>query len=378
MRIHVPNLPHTRLSFSQYPYCAYTSKVVRFPYILATDGRHSAITYSEGDHDGSELTNTEVPGTRQHELIHVPIDDILLEETGEAPWTGNKLFDIWDKGSRLWVEWNNRCISAIEERAKPGEAIGLIAGNCQTALRDHFKRKHPIVEWGIGYTGVLSDTYKAFEANHWRSAVLGPHKRISHYDRVIPNSYDPGEFLPPSEHQDYLLFVGRLQADKGAAIVYEISKKTDLPIYVAGQGDPTKFGDVTHLGVISGQEKKRWFQGATAVFCPTMYLEPFGGVNVEAQFAGAPAITTDWAAFHETIIQNETGRRCNTLRDFMDAIEWAKTLTLSDRQEISRKASARFSTEVIGRLYGDWLSDIEEIYAGDGWNELGERKTLNG
>ena len=48
----------------------------------------------------------------------------------------------------------------------------------------------------------------------------------------------------------------------------------------------------------SGAEERLPLLGnAESVLMPTYYLEPFGGVHVEAQLCDTPVITTDWSAF---------------------------------------------------------------------------------
>ena len=49
---------------------------------------------------------------------------------------------------------------------------------------------------------------------------------------------------------------------------------------------------------------------------PTYYVEPFCGVNVEAQLCGTPVISNDCGAFTETIENLKTGILAHTLKDF--------------------------------------------------------------
>lgn len=364
MRVRIVGLPHTELRFNDYAYCAYTAKIIRFADMLYRDGRHKPIVYAEGD----PLISDVHPCVEQH---RVPFDDVLEQETGEAPWTGQRQFDNWDVNSRLWREWNERCIVEMSHFVQPGDAVGIIAGLCQRPVAEHFRAQgHPILEWGIGYSGVLpaEDSFKVYESNSWRSALVGPRGEWRAYDRVIPNAYGVTEFMPAGAHQNYLLYMGRLNADKGIDIVRAISEQTDLEVFVAGQGDPSRLGDrIQYLGVLSGSRKRQALACATAVLVPSQYLEPFGGVAVEAQMSGTPAITTDWAAFAETVQHGVTGYRANTLNEFLAGVEWAQGLLYQDRIGIQLDARRRFSTDMIQNQYGAWLDDIEDLYNGGGW-----------
>jgi glycosyltransferase involved in cell wall biosynthesis len=94
-----------------------------------------------------------------------------------------------------------------------------------------------------------------------------------------------------------------------------------------------------------------------------VYLEPFGNVAVEAQACGTPAITTDWGAFTETVLHGQTGFRCRTLREFIDAALTCHTL---DPWAIRQHAVANYSLEATAVKYDRYFRRLLTVW-GDGW-----------
>ena len=97
---------------------------------------------------------------------------------------------------------------------------------------------------------------------------------------------------------------------------------------------------------------------AKAVFVPTIYLEAFGGVAVEAMLCGTPVITTNFGVFPETVKNGVSGYRCDTLNDFVQA---TKKVELLNPEKVRAHAD-RYLMETVKLEYQKWFADLHRLY----------------
>lgn len=349
---HVVGLAHTQTTRA-YSNCAYTEKVRKFCDMMKSLG-HTVYLYASEDNDADvdELI-TCITKEEQQDFVGVfGPEDVL-----KAPFDWNMPH---------WTTMNKRAIEAMNKRVKPKDFICLIAGLCQKPIADAFPVVKP-VEFGIGYPGVFSN-YKVFESYAWMHVMYGNMTKTpgailaNNYDRVIPNYFEP-ELFPSAEPEDYLLFVGRLNHDKGIEVAIQVAKETNHPLIVAGQG-PYKLPDwVDYRGLIGPQERGELMSKAKATFVPTLYVEPFAGVHVESMLCGTPVITTDWGVFSETVEQGKVGFRCRTFQDFIDAVNSVDGL---NRKYIRTRAQKLWSLKSVRWDYQRYFEDLDNLWD-KGW-----------
>jgi glycosyltransferase involved in cell wall biosynthesis len=373
MRLHVIGLPHTETTRA-FEWCAYTSKVRKFCDMMSSLG-HEVFLYAG---EANEAAVTE----------HVAV--ISREEQsgwwGHLDWSRDVFpADGWDIGAPWWRLMNGRAIAAIRERLQSHDYICIIAGRAQQEIADAFPELI-VVEWGIGYEGTFASN-RVFESYAWAHRIAGTYgpDDVHYFDTVIPNSFEPEAFPLGRGDGGYFLFVGRLIPRKGPHIAAEVCRRIGAKLVLAGQGvsaqEPGRIvgssgalveGDVEHVGMVGPERRAELMGGARAVFVPTIYLEPFGGVAVEAMMTGTPVITTDWGAFTETVQQGVTGFRCRMLEEFVAATRRVDAL---DRAAIREYALSRYSISVVRHRYRAYFEQLETLW-GEGWYSLPERQAV--
>lgn len=374
MKFHVIGLPHTQTT-KEYNACAYTQKVYKFCQMMTERGH-------EVYHYGVEGSNP--PSTENVQILSLKEQEKYF---GKQDWKKDFFYDIWDAKADWWAVMNNRAIVEILQRIENRDFVCLIGGVCQKPIADSVTHWARAVEYGIGYHGVFGN-YRVFESYAWQHFIYGETKQENgqNYDAVIPNYFDPADFPIAPSRGDYYLYLGRMVGRKGIETASETVKQIGGKLLLAGQGVLKVEGNkiitkeftlegphLEYVGYADTKRRAELMTNAKAVFVPTNYVEPFGGVAVEAQFCGTPAITTDWGAFTETVIHGVTGYRCRTLEQFIWAAENADKL---DPVKIREIAVANYSIKKVGEMYEEYFGMLSELW-GKGWYTLKYRPQLN-
>ena len=359
---HVLGLAHTKTT-RDYMSCAYTQKVLKLIPMLTGMG-YEVIHYGA---EGSKVPTT-----------HVDVITDLEQQSVYGNYDWRREFFRHDPKDAAYATFNENAAAAINDRKTEGDILLVTFGNYQKPVTDAVGL-HFTVESGIGYEGVYTN-YRIFESYSWMHHVYGllHQKQGSWYDAVIPNYFDLDDFThrDRDEKEDYFLFMGRLSDVKGLRVAVEVARELGIEIRIAGQGEHETFmlegANVKYLGSIGPKERDEQMGHAKAVFVPTFYIEPFGGVAVEAQLCGTPVITTDWGVFSETVLHGVTGYRCRTFDDFVFA---ARNIDKISPNDCRGYAEANYSMQRVAPMYKEYFTKLMDLNSPEGWYLLRDDRT---
>jgi glycosyltransferase involved in cell wall biosynthesis len=193
------------------------------------------------------------------------------------------------------------------------------------------------------------DAYRRYPEAHvvavsdWQRSTL-PGVSVT----VIHHGIDTDAFPFSADAGPYLLFLGRMIADKGPLEAVRIARALPMPLVLAGRGSdyfeaeirPLIDGEeVRYAGWVGADERAALLRGAGALLLPLTYPEPFGLVMIEAMACGTPVLACSIGAVPEIVEPGLTGWHAPTPAALAERVPAALSL---DRARVRARAVERF------------------------------------
>jgi glycosyltransferase involved in cell wall biosynthesis len=180
---------------------------------------------------------------------------------------------------------------------------------------------------------------------------------------VIGNPMVVDDFPFRADKEDFLLWIGRLNDDKGPQRAIAAARPAGRELVLAGPVQPPDreffarevephLGQdgVRYIGEV-GQEKLDLYARAAALLMPIRWAEPFGLVMTEAMACGTPVIAFAEGA-PEVVIDGETGFLVNDEREMADAVGRLYEIdAASCRDQTARRFDVAAVAEAHERVY---------------------------
>ncbi len=174
------------------------------------------------------------------------------------------------------------------------------------------------------------------------------------YVATVYNGVDPQHWPVSTSPEDYLLFAGRIVAEKGIKEAIQVAKHTNHRLLIIGPTSPGASQDyfdqyikphlddqILYLGFVEREQLWRYFQKAKALLTPVQWEEPFGMTTIEAMASGTPVISLKRGAAPELIKHGKTGFVVESVAEMIEAVG---KLDQIDRLACREHVKTHFST----------------------------------
>ena len=304
--------------------------------------------------------------------------DVTLFASGDSRTKAELAYVFEDAPSdqigRSWEDMRHvfACYARQDEFDLVNDHSGLLAAAAASGLRTPVA--HTVHGPLDGAPGVLYEQLSSFAPNLGLISIsMNQRKPKLHLNWLAncPNALDFDLYPYAPERGEYLLFLGRMSADKGCHRAVRTAMEAGLPLKIAGKMRepleqqyfdeyvrPHLSSRIEYLGEVSHGEKVELLQHARATVFPISWQEPFGLVMIESMACGTPVIATRWGAVPEVIDDGRTGIIVDDWRETGAALERADVL---DPAVMRRSVEERFTPE---RMVADYVAAYEAAISG--------------
>lgn len=141
------------------------------------------------------------------------------------------------------------------------------------------------------------------------------------------------ESLPFSlEHNNYLIFVGRISPEKGTHYAIEVAQYLNLPLIIAAKLDtvdipyfeeyigPRLSDEIKWIGEVDENTRNKLISKAMCFLHPVVFKEPFGLTLIESMATGTPVIAFKRGSIPEVIVNGKTGFVVEDTEEMVEAV----------------------------------------------------------
>jgi glycosyltransferase involved in cell wall biosynthesis len=219
-----------------------------------------------------------------------------------------------------------RALAEIDRAGRHGRPYDVLHDHCGfTAFAMADRVAVPVVHTLHGPFTTDTSAFYAHHAGKAHAVAISQAQRAQAPSElpivaVVPNPINARDWPLVTEKGDYLLWVGRMTAEKGPHRAIEVARRTGMRLILAGPVQPGQEtfyehevrphidGErVTHVGEVAGQQKIDLFANARALLMPIRWPEPFGMVMLEAMVCGTPVLAFPEGAACEIVLPGVSG-----------------------------------------------------------------------
>ena len=224
--------------------------------------------------------------------------------------------------------------------------------------------KTPVLTTVHGFSSSrIMPAYEKYRDGYFVSISNSDRAPGLNYLATVYNGIDLSLYPFQKHGGDYLIFLGRIHAEKGVHLAIEVARQSGMPLLIAGiiqdqayfqqQVEPHLDQTIRYIGPLDVRGKNELFARARALLHLNTIPERFGLVLAEANAAGVPVIAMDLGSCREVIEDGQTGLLVNTVDEAALAVQRVGEI---DRAACRERVRRCFSIDTMVEAY-------ERVYA---------------